>query len=336
MFKRIFYRPKPSQGTLILPARIEVLIATHNRASLITETLDSVLSQHLDVLVRVVDDGSTDNTEEVLRPYIASGRVIYSKRPASGGPAAPRNFALKAVTAPYLTFFDADDLMQPGHLAYHLQALQDHPDWVGVVADYRNFSEFGDSPKTQFESCPIFSQVLRSRGLGLKGSPEVLTLPERETKLLAIKENFSSACGVIYKTSVAQQLGGFDEKLKASEDFDIFWRLLSVGPVGISTFCSFRRRVHAGNMSHELFKILNYKILSRVNILKNAETDPEVRRALKRALAEFFDALGYNQMPVDFRAGMVSAAKAIRYGAPLGLFPIQSIRAGARVLLRGA
>lgn len=318
-----------------MPARIEVLIATYNRASLITETLDSVLSQHPDVLARVVDDGSTDNTEEVLRPYIASGRVIYSKRPASGGPAAPRNFALNAVTAPYLTFFDADDLMQPGHLAYHLQVLQAHPDWVGVVADYRNFSELGDSPKTQFESCPIFSQVLKSRGLRLKGSPEVLTLPERETKLLAIKENFSSACGVIYKTSVAQQLGGFDETLKASEDFDIFWRLLSAGPVGISTFCSFRRRFHAGNMSHGLLKVLNYKILSRVKIL-NAETDPEVRRALKRALAEFFDALGYNQMPVDLKAGLASAAKATRYGVPLGLFPVQSIRAAARVLLRGA
>ena len=88
-------------------------------------------------------------------------------------------------------------------------------------------------------------------------------------------------------------------------------------------------------MSHGLLKVLNYKILSRVKIL-NAETDPDVRRALKRALAEFFDALGYNQMPVDLRAGLASAAKAIRYGAPLGLFPVQSIRAGARVLLRGA
>ena len=310
---------------------VEIIIATYNRASLITETLDSILDQHEDILVRIEDDGSTDNTEQVLQPYLATGRVRYARHPPSGGPAVPRNRALRSVKAPYVVFFDADDLMNPGHLAHHVKLLETHPEWVAAVCDYRNFSEEGEASRTQFQSCPGFLQQLSAAGVEVNEFPKAAAFSERELKLLAVKENFSSACGVVYRSAIAQRLGGFDESLAASEDFDMFWRLLGEGSVGVSTFCAFRRRVHPGNMSNGYVKILTYKVQSRLKLL-HRERDFVVRQSLRRSLAGFLDALGYNQMPLSLMTGFMSALKALRYGA----LPRQSLRAAARELLKGS
>lgn len=313
---------------------VEVLIATYNRAYLIAETLQSVLAQGPEVFIRVEDDGSSDDTEQVIAPFVRTGRVAYAKGPASGGPSGPRNRALRAARAPFVAFFDADDLMNPGYLAHHVALLEAHPGWVATVADYRNFSQEGDYPNTLFQTCPKLSSLLGS-GTASSADRPPLVLSERAAKLLAVRENFSSACGVVYRRAVAQRLGGFDVTLPASEDFDIFWRLLGEGPVGISPFCAFRRRVHSGNMSHEQLKILTWKVRSRMKLLEK-EQDPLVRRALRRALAEFLDGLAYNQFPLDFKAATQSAFRALWYGARSGRLPHQAMRAAARVCLRGA
>lgn len=317
----------------LLNAHIEVLIATYNRAPYIAETLESVLNQGEDVLVRIEDDGSTDETAEVIHPFLSSGRVFYAWHPPSGGPARPRNRALQAARAPYVTFFDADDLMQPGHLAHHIALLEEHPRWPAVIADYRNFNTEGDYPHTLFQSCPRLRAALALQGVELEGPVACGVLNEREGKLIASVENFSSACGVVYRRHAAQALGGFDEELPASEDFDLFWRLLGLGSLGVSTFCAFRRRMHSGNMSLGDLKILTWKVRSRLKLLAN-ETDPLVRRQLKNLLAEFLDALAYHQMPVDTLAGLGSMCGALRYGVTRGKLPVQGLKSLARTYLK--
>ena len=94
-----------------------IIIPTYNRAHLITQTIDSVLHQsYPNFEVIIVDDGSTDDTEEVIKKlYGSNEKLIYFKKENQERGAA-RNFGLKHANGNYALFFDSDDFMHNDHL----------------------------------------------------------------------------------------------------------------------------------------------------------------------------------------------------------------------------
>lgn len=93
-----------------------VVIPTYNRAHLIVKTIESVLAQEdADFEVVVVDDGSRDNTEEVVRG-IRDARVAYYRK-ENGERGAARNYGAARARGQYVNFLDSDDLLYPNHLA---------------------------------------------------------------------------------------------------------------------------------------------------------------------------------------------------------------------------
>jgi glycosyltransferase involved in cell wall biosynthesis len=95
-----------------------VVIPTYNRASLITATLDSVLAQDRDDFeVVLVDDGSTDDTSEVVRKNYAQDKRVRYIRQANAERGAARNRGLREARNEYVVFFDSDDVMHADHLS---------------------------------------------------------------------------------------------------------------------------------------------------------------------------------------------------------------------------
>lgn len=110
-------------------ASISIIIPTYNRAEMLTRTLDSVLAQvYTDWECIVVDDGSTDNTEEVVSSYlVADNRISFHKRPdnfAKGGNGA-RNYGFGLATGEYINWFDSDDVMLPDFLSLKVDTIGD-------------------------------------------------------------------------------------------------------------------------------------------------------------------------------------------------------------------
>ena len=104
---------------------VSIIIPTLNRAHLIGETLDSVLAQtYQNWECIVVDDGSTDNTAELMTDYIAKdSRFQYHRRPKDrlpGGNAA-RNYGFEVSNGEYINWFDSDDLMMPNFLKFKMR-----------------------------------------------------------------------------------------------------------------------------------------------------------------------------------------------------------------------
>jgi glycosyltransferase involved in cell wall biosynthesis len=92
---------------------ISVVIATYNRASLLRETLDSIVTQSFrDFEIIVVDDGSTDGTEAVVRSYGPTLRYI---RQENRGPSAARNLGIQNARANWISIQDSDDICTPDH-----------------------------------------------------------------------------------------------------------------------------------------------------------------------------------------------------------------------------
>ncbi len=110
--------------------KVSVVITTYNRASYVRQAIDSVLCQTLrNFELIVVDDGSTDNTNEVLGPY--RDRIRYI-RTENGGPARARNVGMALSRGEYLCWLDSDDLFHPVKLAMQSAMLDAFPD-VGMV-----------------------------------------------------------------------------------------------------------------------------------------------------------------------------------------------------------
>lgn len=110
---------------------VSVVIPTYNRAGLIAQAVRSVLDQtgiHFEVIV--VDDGSTDDTRQVLEPF--NGKIRYLAT-ENRGVAHARNIGMKASFGRYIAFLDSDDLYLPGKLALQVAFMEAHPE-VGVVS----------------------------------------------------------------------------------------------------------------------------------------------------------------------------------------------------------
>lgn len=139
--------PTP-QPTYAKPPRVTVVIPCFNYGHFIQEAVESVLNQTFtDYEVIIVDDGSTDNTQEVLAPYCsgsqgesASHRIHYVYQPNQGA-ATTRNHGLRLAQGEFIIFLDADDFFLPTQLADQLACFEANPALGAVVSGWRLVSE---------------------------------------------------------------------------------------------------------------------------------------------------------------------------------------------------
>lgn len=114
---------------------ISVVIPTYNRGALVCEAVESVLEQQTrrSLEVIVVDDGSTDNTGELLSNY--SGRISYLRQPNRGVNAA-RNEGIRAASAELIALLDSDDVWLPFKIELQVDVLERLPDAGFVFSDF--------------------------------------------------------------------------------------------------------------------------------------------------------------------------------------------------------
>jgi glycosyltransferase involved in cell wall biosynthesis len=130
-------------GSIAIPG-ISVIIPTYNRAQLVTKAIESVLAQtYHDYEIIVVDDGSTDNTREVLEPYMNRIKYLYQE---NLGPSAARNAGIRASRGEWIAFLDSDDRWLPEKLTQQIEYLQQ----TGLQICFTNsYYDFGDETKNK-------------------------------------------------------------------------------------------------------------------------------------------------------------------------------------------
>lgn len=152
---------------------VSIIIPTYNRAHLIGETLDSVLAQtHENWECIIVDDGSIDNTEDVVEKYTENdSRFIYFKRPADrpkGGNAC-RNYGFEQSKGDFIKWFDSDDLMKNNFISIQFGTLNENPNLEFCAAFCEVFSkseiqnEINYNPRITQKSENIFIDFLHDR-----------------------------------------------------------------------------------------------------------------------------------------------------------------------------
>src|SRR5829696_4724680 len=214
-------------------AEVSVVVPTHNRSSLLTLTLQSVLWQRdVDLEVVVVDDGSTDDTAEAVAG-LRDGRVRIVRHERPQGVAAARNRGAEEATAEWITFLDDDDLWAPDKLARQLRAARE----AGRSWAYTGAVSIDDELKV------------------LGGMPP--PSPERVVELLP---GFDAVPGggsnvVVHRDTLAKA-GRFDSRLRNTEDWEMWIRLAKLGPPAWVCSPLVAKRAHGHNSSLDTRKIL--------------------------------------------------------------------------------
>ena len=119
---------------------ISVIMPAYNSEKYISEAIESVISQSCtNWELIIVDDGSTDQTSEIIDEYAAKDSRIRAFHRENSGVSAARNFALEIVCGDYITFIDSDDVYNSERLARMLAVFEQNPKCDAVFAEHKEF-----------------------------------------------------------------------------------------------------------------------------------------------------------------------------------------------------
>jgi len=264
---------------------VSVIIPTFNRSGYITEAIESVLNQtYKDIEIIVVDDGSTDDTAERLKPYEEKIRYI---RTENGGPASARNAGMKEARGKYVSFLDSDDLYYPYKTELQVNFLDMHHDVAMVctelsaVSDTKMLDEFHlkkyhraayAGHDDTYEK--IFSRhaSMHETGLELKGWEEkkvyIGHVFDRYYKELILSTNT-----VMFRRELFDRFGGQHEPYWYFEDYEFLLRIAKHHNVAFIDVPTYKLRYHNTQLSTTWNKPNGTEILVKkyANLIEIAE-----------------------------------------------------------------
>lgn len=272
---------------------ISVIITTHNNEAFIAAAIQSVLAQQGgDAEIVVVDDASTDGTEQAVLS-LGAPQVRYHRLPCNhGGPSRPRNVGLDLARGEYVAFLDADDLMLPGRLEHSARFLDACPEAALVFADAVKFDgATGENLGRLLQGYAVFHALPRREVVG--GGQR---LPAAAVFRALFQEQFIFPSGVTARKSALVAVGGFDESLTNGDDLDLWFRLTRIHPVGFLPQPLFRYRIWPGSISHSApirgARLYENRIRS-VQKQLDAGVPRDVLAPARQLLAKYYDHLGF-------------------------------------------
>ena len=188
--------------------KVTVIIPCYNRGKFIRETLDSTLSQtYRDLEIVAVDDGSTDDTREILESYGKKIRILEHPGRVNKGQSAAINLAMRSTQSKYVAILDSDDIWAPKKIEKQVEFLEKYPD-IGLV--YANGFDIDDNGKI------LYKRI----------QPGHVETNDPGRVLLECHFNIPSNALVL--RTVIEAAGDFDESMRSAQDHDMAIRLAEI------------------------------------------------------------------------------------------------------------
>lgn len=269
---------------------VSVVVPTYNAAKYLPETIYSILEQDFDdIEIIVVDDCSTDNIKEVLDGICTDKIRYFGLETNHGGPSLPRNLGIQKARGEFIALCDSDDLFCPGRISSAVQLLLGHPELALVFTDEQKFDD--TSGKIIGNFLDNYDQF---RGLPKQeiGDDYFIIKSENAFSCL-LRENYIMPSGVTIRRSILKDIGGFDETLTNGDDWDLWFRITRIFPIGYIDKIGFRYRIRSDGVSGRGPSLAK----NRIRVLqKQMETElPEtIFSQFQKKLALHYFGIGYH------------------------------------------
>lgn len=272
---------------------VSVLISVYNGVNYLRRALDSVLAQETRPHeIIVIDDGSTDDTPNILKEY---GSQIVVKRTANAGVAASRNEALRMATGNFVAFLDHDDRWFKNKLKKQLEAFDRYPE-VGVVCCnfavrhthsgnrmMKHFSGLRHRDALNFNA-PLAGDVFRH----------------------LIHEHFVGTTSTpLIRRDVVEKVGPFNPKYKSSQDFDYWLRCALVTKFLVLEDVLMYKKNHPQNISHNTLRTQQFHLQILLDT-RRREAEASYQRKLEPVFAEAIKETYYTLGNVYYERGDIA------------------------------
>jgi len=250
--------------------KVTVVIPTYNRADLIGGTLESVREQTFaDWECIVVDDGSTDGTEEVVQQFAEQDERFHYVRQPNAGVCVARNRGISLARGKYVAFLDSDDHFAPNKLEWQVAALDGDS---GAVLVYGNTLQCSplDMRRGQIY---LGDMVSKPSGWAFESLLQC-----------------SSVYAPLVRAEAFRKTGGFDSEMIPGEDWDMWIRLARVGRIIFDPRVHLFYRLHEGSVSQNTLFLLDG---ARRVVKKNLRGVPLPKRLRLRRAARTYLRSGY-------------------------------------------
>ena len=241
---------------------ISVIIPTWNRADRLADAIESVHGQSVAVHeVIVVDDGSTDNTREMIARRFTGVRYIYQE---NRGVSSARNVGIREATGDWIALLDSDDRWLPGKLEQQQELIRAHPGYKLCHSDevwIRNGRRVNAMKKHAKQGGWIFRHCL---------------------PLCAI-----SPSAAMIQRDIFSDIGLFDESLPACEDYDLWLRICAVYPaLYVDRQLVLKHGGHEDQLSRRYWGMDRFRIQALEKIIASGILEPQDHAAALATLLE--------------------------------------------------
>lgn len=252
--------------------KVSIIIPSHNYGFIIKETLENLQAQeYQNWEALIIDDGSTDNTEEIVSSFTRNDPRIQYHFQENKGVSAARNHGFRKSVGAYIQFLDADDLLSKQKLSKQVDFMESHSEVDISYTDHIYFEN--DEPTKEYPDYEMnnhhWLQKIDSEGY--------------DALNLLIYSNIAVVSSPLLKREIVEKVKGFPEDSKYTEDWE-FWFLCAIQGAHFSFLyepaANTRIRIHNRNTSKNIQtmqageltfrkRIVNY--VNEANILSEGE-----------------------------------------------------------------
>jgi len=212
---------------------VSVVIPAYNMARFLPEAVRSVLEQtYQNFEIHVIDDGSTDETEKVMKAFVSNPKVHYHYQ-TNRGESGARNAGLRVSNGEFIAFCDADDMWERNKLEVQTGCFREHPE-RGVVYTNTLHVDIDNNPVETY-------QTTRHSG--------------KITSKLLLQNCVTGATSMI-RTKYLDAVGFYDESLRVGQDYDMWLRLSTVCEFYYLDEITYRYRQWSGQISNPKNELL--------------------------------------------------------------------------------
>lgn len=271
--------------------KVSVIIPAYNSSEYLIAAIESVLCQsYKNIEIIVVDDGSTDNTKNVLASYIEKGLLSYNYQ-ENQGPGSARNRGIRKAKGEYIAFLDSDDILLPDSVEKRIAFFERQPDVAMIFTDLYRIKKKGGYAEVHLKEnsfLTLFTKAIIYR------DPPRYVFDKTFRDMAFVHHPFIKTPTVMVRKSIFEKVGYFNTQLRAAEDIDLWLRISQYGLIGyidkpLSRWNNYRSILTSNYRSFFEDSINYYKTL-----LSEANISPKNRKAIRKRIAKLLFNLGYN------------------------------------------